>query len=186
MLFRSRERSRNHDAIIAEVTNLVADGYKEIMLLGQNVNSYGNDLEGGISFSELLRMLNEIDGEFVIRFMSSHPKDASVELIDAIIQCKKVAKHMHLPVQSGSNEILKAMNRKYTVEKYLEIIDYARLQMPDFSFSTDIIVGFPNETEEQFNATIEFLKRVEYDNVYTFIYSKRSGTKAALLDDSIS
>ncbi len=183
---RGRERSRNHDAIVAEVTNLVAEGYKEIMLLGQNVNSYGNDLDSGISFSELLRMLNEIDGEFVIRFMSSHPKDASVELIDAIIQCEKVANHMHLPIQSGSNEILKAMNRNYTVEKYLEIIDYARLQMPDFSFSTDIIVGFPNETDEQFNATIEFLKRVEYDNVYTFIYSKRSGTKAALLDDSIS
>lgn len=183
---RGRERSRNHNAIIAEVTKLVEDGYKEIMLLGQNVNSYGNDLSDGISFSELLRELNKIDGEFVIRFMSPHPKDASFELIDTIIQCEKIAKHMHLPVQSGDNEILKVMNRKYTIEKYLEIVDYARQQAPDFSFTTDIIVGFPNETEEQFNATLNILRRVGYDNVYTFIYSKRSGTEAASIDDSIS
>jgi tRNA-2-methylthio-N6-dimethylallyladenosine synthase len=183
---RGRERSRNHEAIIAEIKGLVSDGYKEIMLLGQNVNSYGNDLANGISFSELLRRLNEIDGEFVIRFMSSHPKDASFELIDTIIQCEKVAKHLHLPVQSGSNEILKAMNRKYTIEKYLEIVDYARQQVPDFSFTTDVIVGFPNETEEQFNETLEILKRVKYDNIYSFIYSKRSGTRAALFEDNVN
>ncbi len=183
---RGRERSRKSENIIQEVKKLAADGYKEIMLLGQNVNSYGKDLEEDIDFPELLRKINEINGDFVIRFMSSHPKDAGKKLIDTIMNCKKVAKHLHLPVQSGSNEILDKMNRRYTVEKYLETIDYARSFDKDFSFTTDIIVGFPNESDEDFEKTLELMKRVRYDNIYSFIYSKRSGTKAALIDDKIS
>lgn len=183
---RGRERSRRPEDIIREVTQLAADGYKEIMLLGQNVNSYGNDLGGEISFPQLLRRLNEIEGDFVIRFMSSHPKDASKELLDAIIECDKVGKHLHLPVQSGSNNILSAMNRRYTVEKYLETVDYLRSRIPDFSFTTDIIVGFPNESDDDFGDTLELMKRVGYDNIYSFIYSKRTGTKAAEIVDKIS
>ncbi len=183
---RGRERSRNPEAIVKEVEGLVKSGYKEIMLLGQNVNSYGNDLEENITFCGLLEKLNQIDGDFVIRFMSSHPKDAGKELIDTILKCKKVAKHLHLPVQSGSNDILEKMNRRYTVEKYMETIDYARNFIPDFSFTTDLIVGFPNESAEDFEKTLELIKRVKYDNIYSFIYSKRSGTKAALIDDKIS
>lgn len=183
---RGRERSRRPEDIIREVTQLAADGYKEIMLLGQNVNSYGNDLGGEISFPQLLRRLNEIEGDFVIRFMSSHPKDASKELLDAIIECDKVGKHLHLPVQSGSNNILSAMNRRYTVEKYLETVDYLRSRIPDFSFTTDIIVGFPNESDDDFDDTLKLMKRVGYDNIYSFIYSKRTGTKAAEIVDKIS
>lgn len=183
---RGRERSRRPEDIIREVTQLAADGYKEIMLLGQNVNSYGNDLGGEISFPQLLRRLNEIEGDFVIRFMSSHPKDASKELLDAIIECDKVGKHLHLPVQSGSNNILSAMNRRYTVEKYLETVDYLRSRIPDFSFTTDIIVGFPNESDDDFGDTLELMKRVGYDNIYSFIYSKRTGTKAAEIVDKVS
>lgn len=183
---RGRERSRRPENIIQEVEKLVADGYKEIMLLGQNVNSYGNDLEENIDFPELLQKINAIDGDFVIRFMSSHPKDAGKKLIDTIINCEKIGKHLHLPVQSGSNDILDKMNRKYTVEKYMETVNYARSFIPDFSFTTDIIVGFPNESAEDFEKTLELMKRVQYDNIYSFIYSKRSGTKAALIDDKIS
>lgn len=183
---RGRERSRKSETIINEVQELVNQGYKEIMLLGQNVNSYGNDLDDEISFPELLRKLNFLEGDFIIRFMSSHPKDATTELIDTIFDCDKVGKHLHLPVQCGSNSILKAMNRRYTVEKYLEIIDYARSKCEDFSFTTDIIIGFPNETDEDFQATEDLIKRVKYDNIYSFIYSKRSGTKASLIDDKIS
>lgn len=183
---RGRERSRKPEKIIEEVTNLVNSGCKEIMLLGQNVNSYGNDLEDGISFSSLLRRLNEIEGEFVIRFMSSHPKDATPQLIDTIFECDKIGKHLHLPLQSGSNEILNKMNRKYTIEDYMKIVDYIRSKDPDFSLTTDIIVGFPNETDEDFRKTLDILKKVRYDNIYSFIYSKRSGTKAALIDDRIS
>lgn len=183
---RGRERSRKSETIINEVQGLVNQGYKEIMLLGQNVNSYGNDLDDEISFPELLRKINAIEGDFIIRFMSSHPKDATTELIDTIFDCDKVGKHLHLPVQCGSNSILKAMNRRYTVEKYLEIIDYARSKCEDFSFTTDIIIGFPNETDEDFQSTVDLIKRVKYDNIYSFIYSKRSGTKASLIDDKIS
>jgi tRNA-2-methylthio-N6-dimethylallyladenosine synthase len=183
---RGRERSRKSETIVKEVQELVSQGYKEIMLLGQNVNSYGNDLQDEISFPELLRKLNALEGDFIIRFMSSHPKDATTELIDTIMECEKVGKHLHLPVQCGSNNILKAMNRRYTVEKYLEIIDYARSKCEDFSFTTDIIIGFPNESEEDFQGTVELIKRVKYDNIYSFIYSKRSGTKASLIDDKIS
>lgn len=183
---RGRERSRKPENIISEVKKLVSEGYKEIMLLGQNVNSYGRDLEENIDFPELLEKINEIDGDFVIRFMSSHPKDAGRKLIDTIIKCDKVGKHLHLPVQSGSNLILDKMNRKYTVEKYLETIDYARSFIPDFSFTTDIIVGFPNESNDDFEQTLELMKRVKYDNIYSFIYSKRSGTKAAEIIDKVS
>ncbi len=183
---RGRERSRKAEDIISEVKQLVENGYKEIMLLGQNVNSYGKDLDNGINFPELLRRINDIDGDFIVRFMSSHPKDASFELIDTILECDKIGKHLHLPVQSGSNNILEKMNRRYTVEKYLEIINYARSKCPDFSFTTDIIIGFPNETDEDFRATLELIKKVKYDNIYSFIYSKRTGTKASLIEDKIS
>lgn len=180
---RGRERSRKPENIISEVENLVRDGYKEIMLLGQNVNSYGKDLENKMTFPELLQEINRIDGDFIIRFMSSHPKDASHELIDTIFRCEKVAKHLHLPLQSGSNSVLDRMNRRYTIKQYLEIIDYARRQDSDFSFTTDIIVGFPNETEEEFNETLDIIKKVRYDNIYSFIYSRRTGTKAAEITD---
>ena len=183
---RGRERSRRPGDIISEVRQLVSDGYKEIMLLGQNVNSYGNDLDGEMSFPQLLRELNAIDGDFWIRFMSSHPKDASKELIDAVFRCEKVAKHLHLPVQSGSSEVLRRMNRRYTIEQYLEIVEDIRSRDPDFSLTTDLIVGFPDETDEDFRATLDVVRKVKYDNIYSFIYSKRSGTKAAEMPDSTS
>jgi len=182
---RGRERSRKPEHIIAEVRKLIQDGYKEIMLLGQNVNSYGKDLEHPVSFPELLREIDKISGEYWIRFMSSHPKDASPELMDALTECEHLAKHLHLPVQSGSNEILKRMNRKYTVEKYLSQVNYIREKVPDFSLTTDLIVGFPDESEQDFQATLDIIKTVRYDNMYSFIYSKRTGTKAALMPDSI-
>ncbi len=183
---RGRERSRAPELILDEVRSLVNDGCKEIMLLGQNVNSYGNDLDKDINFPWLLRQINAIEGDFIIRFMSSHPKDASKELIDAIYECEKVGKHLHLPVQSGNDDVLNRMNRKYTAQKYLEIISYAREKMPDFSFSSDILIGFPNETEEEFLDTLDIVKKVRYSNIYSFIYSKRTGTKAALIDDKIT
>ncbi len=183
---RGRERSRQPEDIINEVRELVQNGYKEIMLLGQNVNSYGSDLGGRMSFPQLLRELDALDGDFIIRFMSSHPKDATTELIDAIFECEKVAKHLHLPLQSGSSSVLERMNRRYTAEKYLETVDSIRQRDPDFSLTTDIIVGFPNETDEEFRATLDIMKRVRYDNIYSFIYSKRSGTKAAEMEDMTS
>ncbi len=182
---RGRERSRKPENIVNEVKILVSQGYKEIMLLGQNVNSYGGDLEENIDFPGLLEKINDIDGDFIIRFMSSHPKDAGKRLIDTIVKCDKIGKHLHLPVQSGSNGMLEKMNRRYTVEKYLETIDYARSIIPDFSFTTDIIVGFPNESGEDFESTLKLMERVKYDNIYSFIYSKRSGTKAAEMEDMI-
>ena len=177
---RGRERSRKPEAVLAEVRQLVEQGYKEITLLGQNVNSYA------YGFPQLLCSINEIPGKFRIRFMSSHPKDASFELIDTIIDCEKVCTHLHLPVQAGSDRVLKAMNRRYTTEKYLEIIDYARSRVPDFSFTTDLIVGFPGETYEEFCMTKDIIKRVKYDNIYSFVYSRRSGTPAAKMQDDIS
>lgn len=181
---RGRERSRRQEDIVAEVRGLVQDGYKEIMLLGQNVNSYGNDFGETNAFPALLRELNRIDGDFVIRFMSSHPKDASKELIDTIFECEKAAKHLHLPLQSGSSDVLERMNRRYTAEKYLEIVDYIRSKDSEFSLTTDLIVGFPDESDEDFQATLDIIKRVKYDNIYSFIYSKRTGTKAAEMLDS--
>lgn len=177
---RGRERSRKPESVIEEVKKLVDSGYKEITLLGQNVNSYS------YGFPQLLREINKLDGNFRIRFMSSHPKDATKELIDAIIDCDKVCTHLHLPVQAGSDRILKLMNRRYTVEKYMEIINYARQRDPEFSFTTDLIVGFPGESYEEFCETKELIKRVKYDNIYSFVYSRRSGTKAAEMEDHIS
>ena len=177
---RGRERSRAVEAVYNEVCDLVNSGYKELTLLGQNVNSYC------YGFPKLLRRLNTIEGDFRIRFMSSHPKDATPELIDAILECDKVCKHLHLPMQSGCNRVLKEMNRKYTVEDYAKIIDYARSKEPDFSFTSDIIVGFPGETYEEFCETKEAVKKFKFDNIYSFVYSKRSGTKAALMEDNIS
>ena len=180
---RGRERSRDPKVIEQQVRELVSQGCKEIFLLGQNVNSYGKDLSDGIRFPELLRRLDAIEGEYWIRFMSSHPKDATPELIDVICDSRHVEKHLHLPVQSGSDSILHAMNRCYTVKKYLETVRYARSRVPDFALTTDIIVGFPNETDEEFSATLGLLEQVGYDNVYSFIYSPRSGTKAAQIAD---
>lgn len=177
---RGRERSRKPSDVINEVKRLVSEGYKEITLLGQNVNSYK------YGFPELLREINRIDGDFWIRFMSSHPKDASKELIDAIVDCEKVCTHLHLPVQSGNDEILRRMNRRYDTEKYMEIVNYARQRVPDFSFSTDIIVGFPGESYEQFCDTKTFIKKAKFDNIFSFVYSKREGTAAAELEDNIS
>ena len=180
---RGRERSRDPKIIERQGRELVSQGCKEIFLLGQNVNSYGKDLPDGIRFPELLRRLDAIEGEYWIRFMSSHPKDATPELIDVICNSRHVEKHLHLPVQSGSDSILHAMNRCYTVKKYLETVRYARSRVPDFALTTDIIVGFPNETDEEFSATLGLLEQVGFDNVYSFIYSPRSGTKAAQIAD---
>ena len=180
---RGRERSRMFEDVLAEARGLVARGYKEIMLLGQNVNSYRG--EAGQGFPELLRRLNEIEGEFRIRFMTSHPKDATHELIDAIADCEKVCSHLHLPVQSGSNRILQDMNRRYTVEDYCSLIDYAKSRIPGLALTSDMIVGFPTERYEDVKMTIDLIRRVRYHNLYTFIYSKRVGTKAAELDDPV-
>ena len=183
---RGRERSRKAEDIIAETRELVRRGYKEIMLLGQNVNSYGNDFDGENQFPDLLRRINEIEGDFVIRFMSSHPKDVSPELIEVLLSCEKVAKHLHLPLQSGSSEVLRRMNRRYTAEKYMETVELIRSRDPDFSLTTDLIVGFPGETDEEFRETLDIIKKVRFDNIYSFIYSKRSGTKAAEMPDPIT
>ncbi len=183
---RGRERSRRPEHIIAEVRELVHNGYKEIMLLGQNVNSYGKDLENGMDFPTLLRELDRIEGEFWIRFMSSHPKDATPEMMDAILECGHLAKHLHLPVQCGSDALLARMNRRYTVEQYLEKVQYLRSRDPEFSLTTDLIVGFPDESAEDFAGTLALMRAVRYDNVYSFIYSKRTGTKAAVMPDHTS
>lgn len=180
---KGRERSRQPEAILAEVRQLVEQGYKEITLLGQNVNSYGKTLEHPISFAQLLTQIDAIPGDFRIRFMTSHPKDATKELFDVMANSQKICHHLHLPVQCGSDRILQAMNRRYTVKQYLGLIDYARSVMPDISFTTDIIVGFPGETLEDFQSTMELLKKVRYDSLFSFIYSKRVGTKAASMPD---
>ncbi|MEG1447920.1 MAG: MiaB/RimO family radical SAM methylthiotransferase, partial [Oscillospiraceae bacterium] len=180
---RGRECSREPQNIVNEVKELVSQGYKEITLLGQNVNSYGKKLETKVNFSDLLVMLNDIDGDFRIRFMTSHPKDCTHELIDTIAECPKVCNHIHLPVQSGSNRVLKAMNRHYDTEKYLELIDYAKSKIKDVSFTSDIIVGFPGETYDDFLETIQLIKKVRFEALYKFIYSKRVGTPAAEFED---
>ena len=179
---RGRERSRTPEAVIAEVKELVARGCSEIALLGQNVNSYGKDLDTDVDFADLIRMVNDIEGVERIRFMTSHPKDLSDKLIDAIAECDKVCKQLHLPVQAGSNKILKEMNRKYTKEDYLAKIEKVKKRIPNISLSTDIIVGFPTETKEDFEETLDVLRKVEYDNIFSFIYSRREGTPAAKLD----
>ena len=179
---RGRERSRTPEAIEAEVRGLIAGGCKEILLLGQNVNSYGRGLETEINFPALLRRLDAIEGDYIIRFMSSHPKDATPELIDTMLDSMHIEHHLHLPVQCGSNTVLRAMNRSYTIEAYLELIGYARAKAPDFGFSSDLIVGFPTETDADFEDTMRVIETVRYDNLYTFIYSPRAGTKAAQME----
>ena len=180
---RGRERSRRPEDVLAEAKELVAAGYKEITLLGQNVNSYGKDLGLDVDFSDLIRMINDIPGDFLIRFMTSHPKDATEKLFKTMAQCEKCAHQLHLPVQAGNDRILKVMNRGYTSEKYLAQVALARKYMPDLVLTTDIIVGFPNESEEEFEDTIKLVEQVRYDAMFTFIYSKRVGTPAASMPD---
>lgn len=180
---RGREKSRKPADILAEFRGLVQAGYKEITLLGQNVNSYGKGLDEEIDFADLLNLLCAVPGDYHIRFMTSHPKDASRKLIDTIAAQPRLCKHLHLPVQCGSNRLLREMNRRYTVEQYLDLIEYARKRVPGITFSSDIIVGFPGETEEDFAATLELVRRVGYMQLFTFIYSRRSGTRAALMPD---
>ena len=182
---RGRERSRDPKDIIREIERLVADGVVEVMLLGQNVNSYGKNLEHPMTFAQLLEEVEKIDGLERIRFMTSHPKDLSDELIEVLGKSKKICKHLHLPLQSGSSRILKEMNRHYTKEQYLELVKKIRAAVPDIALTTDIIVGFPGETEEDFLETMEVVKEVQYDSAFTFIYSKRSGTPAAKMPDQV-
>ncbi|MCL2089194.1 MAG: tRNA (N6-isopentenyl adenosine(37)-C2)-methylthiotransferase MiaB [Oscillospiraceae bacterium] len=182
-LVRGRERSRCPDRVLDEIRSLIVDGYKEVCLLGQNVNSYRAGSDFDMNFSQLLREINNIEGDFRIRFMTSHPKDASHELIDTIADCGKVCRHIHLPVQSGSDRILQLMNRGYTADSYLSLVEYAKNKIPGVAFTSDIIVGFPGETEEDFAKTLELVKRVGFSSLFTFIYSKREGTKAAQYSD---
>ena len=182
---RGRERSRNPKDIIREIEHLVADGVVEVMLLGQNVNSYGKNLEEPMTFAQLLQEIEKIEGLERIRFMTSHPKDLSDELIEVMKNSKKICRHLHLPLQSGSSEILKKMNRKYDKEQYLNLVERIRKAMPDISLTTDIIVGFPGETEEDFLETVDVVEKVRYDSAFTFIYSKRTGTPAAAMENQI-
>lgn len=183
---RGRERSRDPKDILREIERLVADGVVEVMLLGQNVNSYGKNLEHPMTFAQLLEEVEKIDGLERIRFMTSHPKDLSDELIEVLGKSKKICKHLHLPLQSGSSRILKEMNRHYTKKQYLELVKKIRAAVPDIALTTDIIVGFPGETEEDFLETMEVVKEVQYDSAFTFIYSKRTGTPAATKEDQVS
>lgn len=183
---RGRERSRSAENILAEVRKVASEGYKEVMLLGQNVNSYGNDMDGGLSFPELLREVCRVEGIERVRFMTSHPKDISDELIRAMAEESKICNQLHLPVQSGSDRILKLMNRKYTREQYLEIVRKVKAAIPDVVLTTDIIAGFPGETNEDFEETLSILKEVEYDTIFSFIYSKRVGTPAAEMEDCLT
>ena len=182
---RGRERSRKPEAILDEIRRLVADGVVEVMLLGQNVNSYGKNLEEPVTFAQLLTEIEKIEGLERIRFMTSHPKDLSDELIEVMAHSKKICKHLHLPVQSGSTDILKKMNRRYTKEQYLALVDKIKIAIPDISLTTDIIVGFPGETEEDFQDTLDIVRKVRYDSAFTFIYSKRSGTPAAVMENQV-
>ena len=182
---RGRERSRNPKDIIREIERLVADGVVEVMLLGQNVNSYGKNLEEPMTFAQLLQEVEKIEGLERIRFMTSHPKDLSDELIEVMKNSKKICRHIHLPLQSGSSRILKLMNRRYDKEKYLDLVRKIREAMPDISLTTDIIVGFPGETEEDFLETMDVVEKVRYDSAFTFIYSKRTGTPAAVMEDQV-
>ncbi|WP_160687012.1 tRNA (N6-isopentenyl adenosine(37)-C2)-methylthiotransferase MiaB [Clostridium sp. C2-6-12] len=182
---RGRERSRKPEDIENEIRDLVAKGYKEVTLLGQNVNSYGKELEEEITFAQLLRRINEIDGLERIRFMTSHPKDLTLDVVYAIRDCDKICEQIHLPVQSGSNRILKEMNRHYTREQYIELAKTIRREIPDVTFSTDLIVGFPGETEEDFNETLELVKEIQYDAAFTYIYSRRNYTPADKMENQI-
>ena len=183
---RGRERSRKKEDILAEVSCLIKQGYKEITLLGQNVNSYGKDLYEDFDFSDLLREIDGIEGEYILRFMTSHPKDASEKLIRTIAQSRHVSHHIHLPFQSGSNRILRLMNRRYTREAYLDLVRFAKDQIPDAVFTSDVIVGFPTETEDDFQETVSLIREVGFDGLFTFIYSPRNGTPAATMEGQIS
>jgi tRNA-2-methylthio-N6-dimethylallyladenosine synthase len=183
---RGRERSRRPEDVVAEARELVAAGYKDITLLGQNVNSYGKDLGLDVDFADLIRMINDIPGDFLIRFMTSHPKDATEKLFKTMAECEKCAHQLHLPVQAGNDRILKAMNRNYDSAKYIAQVELARSYMPDLVLTTDIIVGFPNESDEEFEDTIKLVEKVRYDAMFTFIYSKRVGTPAASMPDPYS
>lgn len=182
---RGRERSREPEKILAEARDMLNAGYKDITLLGQNVNSYGKDSAHGVNFAELLRRLNALEGDFRIRFMTSHPKDCTLELLDTIKSCEKVSTHLHLPFQSGCNRILGLMNRKYTRESYLELIKNARERIPDIALTSDIIVGFPGETYDDFKQTLSLVKEVKFASLFTFIYSPRPGTPAAAMPDPV-
>ena len=181
---RGRERSRKPEDILSECRALIESGTKEITLLGQNVNSYGKDLECGMDFADLLQAICDIPGEFLVRFMTSHPRDAGKKLFDTMARNSKIAKQLHLPFQSGSSRVLKAMNRHYDREKYLEAVNYAKSVMPDLVLTSDVIVGFPGETEEEFEETISLIEEVRYDALFTFIFSPRHGTPAASMEDS--
>lgn len=180
---RGRERSRDPEQILSEVRELVEQGYKDITLLGQNVNSYGKDLKLDMDFADLLRQVNDIPGEFMVRFMTSHPRDASQKLFETMAQCEKVAPQMHLPFQSGSSRVLKAMNRHYDRETYLDEVRRLREQVPDIVLTSDVIVGFPGETQEEFEETLSLIEEVRFDALFTFIFSPRQGTPAASMDD---
>ncbi len=182
---RGRERSRPPESVLREVQSLIGQGYKEITLLGQNVNSYCNDLSIDYDFADLLREIDSFEGEFTIRFMTSHPKDASEKLINTIAECPHISRHIHLPFQSGSNRILKLMNRKYTREDYLNLISLAKKKISGVVFTSDVIVGFPSETEEDFQDTMSLIREVEFDGLFTFLYSPRNGTPAAVMEDQI-
>ncbi|MDY3250556.1 MAG: tRNA (N6-isopentenyl adenosine(37)-C2)-methylthiotransferase MiaB [Candidatus Choladocola sp.] len=182
---RGRERSRRPEDIIREIESLVSDGVREVMLLGQNVNSYGKTLDQPVTFAELLTMVEKIDGLERIRFMTSHPKDLSEELIQVMKHSKKLCRHLHLPLQSGSTQILKKMNRKYTKEQYLSLADRLRSEIPDLAITTDIIVGFPGETEEDFQETLDVVRKVRFDSAFTFIYSRRTGTPASVMENQV-
>ncbi len=180
---RGRERSRKPDDIIKEITTLASNGTKEVMLLGQNVNSYGKTLDEKTDFADLLYQINDIKGIERIRFMTSHPKDLSQDLIKAMAECEKICNHIHLPVQSGSTKILERMNRKYTKEHYLSLVEQLKAGVKDIAITTDIIVGFPGETEDDFNETLDLIEKVRYDSAFTFIYSPRKGTPAEKYED---
>jgi len=182
---RGRERSRTKDAIMREFRSLIDKGYRDVTLLGQNVNSYGRDLGGYTDFPDLMREMCEIPGDFWIRFMTSHPKDATIKMFDTMAECEKIERHIHLPFQSGSSRVLQAMNRGYTREDYLGLIEYARKKMPDITITSDVIVGFPGETEEEFEDTLSMIEKVRFSALFTFIYSKRAGTPAAKMDCQI-
>ena len=182
---RGRERSRRTEDVLAEAREIIAGGAREITLLGQNVNSYGKTAEDGVNFPKLLRLINDLPGDFKIRFMTSHPKDCTPELLDAMAACKKVCRHLHLPFQSGNDRVLREMNRGYTRAKYLELIEYAKSVMPDLSLTSDVIVGFPGETYEEFRDTVSLVEQVRFTSLFTFIYSPRVGTRAAKMDDPV-
>ncbi len=182
---RGRERSRRKEMVVDEVRELVEKGYKDITLLGQNVNSYGKDLDCGYDFADLLEEIDKIEGDYIIHFMTSHPKDATHKLIDVMASSKHIARHFHLPMQSGSSRILKIMNRHYDFEKYIDILQYIRKAMPDVVITSDIIVGFPGESEEDFEQTLDALKLARFDMIYSFIYSPRKGTPAAEMEEQI-